>query len=253
MKERRNFEGGFFLDDLPPGQKKDNLIERFGLLLDIEYQEHVISVMHEWCFSKDKKLNAKRAELVSKEICMPLTAWCDSEYRDGGLCGNAADMTATRDFLQKADDIVYMLRHNTRPPYPEHISIFNDAWSFFQRSIAHRLHIRSSVLQDAVGKLPLLVNEEIERRERQAAEDAKSGARRWQKTGTNAARKYWEDDFDDWLLKARKIIKKNPSISARKLGKVIAEKLYDPKEAEKAAETIRKHKPITNLLKKANK
>jgi hypothetical protein len=139
---------------------KDNPLKRFELLLDIGYQEHVIGVMREWRFSKDKKLNAKRAELVFEEICAPLTAWIDSEYMNGGLSGNAADMEAIQEFSQKADDIVHMLRHNTRPLYPEHISIFNNAWSSFQRSIARRLHIRTSVLQDYAKELPLLVDEE---------------------------------------------------------------------------------------------
>lgn len=229
---------------------KDNPLKRFELLLDIGYQEHVIDVMREWRFSKDKKLNAKRAELVSEEICAPLTAWCDSEYSDGRLSSNSGDMEATLDFLQKADDIAYMLRHNTRPLYPEHISIFSNAWSLFQRSIVHRLHIRSNVLQDAVKELPLLVDEEIERRVSQAAKDAKLGARKWQKIGTNAARKYWKNDFDNWVREAKKIIKSNPRISARKLGELIAEKLYNPEQAKKAAQTISKHEPITNMLKK---
>jgi hypothetical protein len=118
-------------------------------------------------------------------------------------------------------------------------------------------------LQDAVKKLPplsdeeikRLVDEEVERRAKQAAEDAKLYTKTWSKTGKDAARKYWEDDHDKWMLEAKKIIKSNPKIkSARKLSKVIAEKLgYDPEKAKKAEETIRKHKPITNLLKKLNK
>jgi hypothetical protein len=96
-------------------------------------------------------------------------------------------------------------------------------------------------------------DEEIERRVRQAAEDAKLRAREWQKTGKDAARKYWKDDHDKWMLEAKKIIKSNPRISARKLGELIAEKLYNPEQAKKAAQTISKHEPITNMLKKMNK
>ena len=98
-------------------------------------------IQTELLFDFDKELFP---ELVFEEICAPLTAWIDSEYMNGGLSGNAADMEAIQEFSQKADDIVHMLRHNTRPLYPEHISIFNNAWSSFQRSIARRLHIRTS-------------------------------------------------------------------------------------------------------------
>lgn len=228
---------------------KDNPLKRFELLLDIGYQEHVIGVMREWRFSKDKKLNAKRAELVSEEICAPLTAWIDSEYRNGGLSGNAADMEAIQEFSQKADDIVHMLRHNTRPLYPEHISIFNNAWSFFQRSIVHRLYIQFSALQDAVKEV---VAEEIERRKKQAVEDAKlmrdECLRKWQKAGKDAATKYHKSDHDRWIQEAKKIIKSNSRVkSIRQLTGMIAKNLgYKPE----AAETMRKYKPIIKMLNK---
>lgn len=255
---------------------KDDLLERFESLLDVGYQKHVIAVMREWCFSEDKKINLKHAELVYEDIYAPLAAWAESEYGEGRLKENVQDKEAIQDFVQKADDIVYLLRYNTRPLYPEHISILNNAWSFFQRSLAHRLHTRTrilkdyidesafeSIIQNAINKalqnqrketakeLQVRIDEEIKRREELAEKEKKSRIqvvhKKWQKRGVESARKYNKKDFMEWDSQAEIILKNNPGIkSIRELSAAIVKKLNYPIGAD---ETIRKRETIINMMK----
>ena len=232
---------------------KADLSKSFELLLDTEYQQHISEVMNEWCGNAHTKLNTAHADLVDKEISKPLWIWID-QIRGERKAGNYSDIEAAEAFASKAEDIVYIFRYNIRPLYPEHVAMLNDAWTQFQRSIAHGLHVRNRILNELIDNQPSLkiaVAEELQRRsaeEIQKSEARKRKAqRKWQSAGSAAARIYTEDDEDKWLITAKKILKKSREIkSIRGLARKIQEETDYPFAAE---ETIRKTQSIINLLK----
>ncbi len=235
----------------------DDLLARFESLLEVEYQEHIIEVMREWCYSKRANLNKEYANLVQGEIYEPLLAWVDNE-RTTSKSRNNPDIDAALDFAQKADNIIYILRYNTRQLYSAHVSILNDAWSYFQRSVAHRFYVRSRIVREYISEAgPKAadqsgVDEEILVKEAQAEaeKELKFQARcaKWQKAGVKAAIKYPEQDKKKWIAVAIKILNNTPrKISARQLAKDIATKFGYPISA---IDTIRKYETIINLLKK---
>lgn len=232
---------------------KANLSESFELLFDTGYQQHIIEVMNEWCGNTHAELNAAHADLVNKEISNPLRAWID-ETQSGMKAGNYPDMEAARAFAIKADEIVYILRYNTRPLYPEHVAMLNDAWSEFQREMAHGLHVRNRILKEVIDSQPSIeaaVAEYLKQRSREEADKRKAKKQEvyeiWQKAGADAARKYTADDEKEWLKAAKKILKKNNRIkSIRQLAVEIEEELKHPIGAW---ETIRKTESINKFFK----
>lgn len=234
---------------------KDDLLALFESLLDVEYQEHIIEVMRQWCYSKRANLNKEHANLVQEEIFEPLMAWVENE-RTTSKSRNNPDIDAALDFAQKADNIIYILRYNTRQLYSEHVSILNDAWSYFQRSVAHRFYVRSRILREYFSEAgPTAadqsnVDEKIQVKEAQAETEKKQNFRarcaKWQKAGVKAATKYPKQDKNKWVTEAKKILNNTPRrISARQLATDIATKFGYPNSA---IDTIRKYRPIINIL-----
>ena len=231
---------------------KSDLSEKFETLLDTEYQHHIIEVMNEWCGDTHGQLNAARADLVDKEISSPLRAWID-EAQSIIKAGNYQDIEASRTFAIKADEIVFILRYNTRPLYPEHVAMLNSAWSEFQREIAHGLHVRNRILKEVIDSQPgkeEVVDEYLKQRDREEAtkREAKKqeNLKNWQCAGANAARKYTADDKKKWLEAAKKILKENNRIkSIRQLAIEIGKRLGYPPESDG---TIRKVESIKKLF-----
>jgi hypothetical protein len=87
---------------------KYDLSEKIELLLDTEYQQHIIKVMNEWCSNIHTKLHTVHANLVKKEISAPLWVWVDKTQREI-KANNYKDLEAARAFAIKADEIVYIL------------------------------------------------------------------------------------------------------------------------------------------------
>ncbi|MFZ1851141.1 MAG: hypothetical protein WAU15_02725 [Nitrosomonas sp.] len=230
-----------------------DLLESFESLLDTEYQHHIIAVMNEWCGNTHAKLNAAHADLVDKEISYPLRAWID-ETQSGMKAGNYSDIETAQAFSTRADEIVYILRYNTRPLYPEHVAMLNDTWSHFQRSLAHSLHIKNRILKGFIDAQPSIENavaEELQRRadeeRRKSEEKISEGRRKWQAAGADRARKYTENNEQEWLKAGKRILKENREIkSARQLAYQIGkEGKYPPG----AWETIRKKESFIKLFK----
>ncbi len=229
-----------------------DLLESFESLLDTEYQRHIIEVMNGWCGSTHAKLNVAHANLVDKEISDPLRAWID-ETQGGIKAGNYPDIEAAHAFSTRADEIVYILRYNTRPLYPEHVAMLNDTWSHFQRSLAHSLHVRNRILREFIDTQPSIENsvaEELQRRAdeemRKSEEKISEGRRKWQEAGADGSRKYTEDDEQAWLKAGKRILKENRKIkSVSQLAVRIEE---EGKYPFGAWETIRKRESIIKLL-----
>lgn len=232
---------------------KSDLSENFELLLDTEYQQHIIEVMNEWCGNTHVKLNTAHADLVNKEISDPLRVWID-ETQSGVKAGNYPDMEAAQAFAIKADEIAYILRYNTRPLYPEHVAMLNSTWSQFQREMAHELHVRNRIIKEVIDSQPNIeaaVAEYLEQRSREETDKRiakrREGYEIWQKAGANGARKYTADDEKAWLKAAKRILKKNNRIkSLRQLAVEIEKGLEYPIGAW---ETIRKTESINKIFK----
>lgn len=226
--------------------------ENFANLLDLDFGDHVIEAMKEWCFDKPNAIGAELADIIYEDISSPLWAWIDEMQRKRKP-GNYSDIDAAKAFAVKADDIVYILRYGTRPLYPEHVTMLNNAWSQFQRELAYGLHVSNIVLNDFINNPPGLdvaVDKELQRRsdEYLQAREARTikGRGKWQKTGADASRKYTEKDKEVWLVSAQEILKENKNIrSTRQLSREIQEKTGYPFQAE---ETIRKTKSIIKLM-----
>jgi urease gamma subunit len=151
----------------------------------------------------------------------------------------------------------HILEYNTRPLYPDHVAMLNDAWSEFQREMAHGLHVRNRILKDAIDSQPskqavideylkIKILEEENKREAKKQEACK----KWQTSGANAARKYTADDIEKWLKEGENILKRNNSIkSVRQLAIEIEKELGYP---DGARETIRKIESIKEIFKQHN-
>ncbi len=105
-----------------------NESDKLGLLLDPEYQSHIIEVIKEWCGEKPSKKSSLRADLVDKEISKPLQAWIAE--RANGELPHLNGLEAAHELYIKTNDIVYILRYQTRPLYPEHVSLFGQPLTY---------------------------------------------------------------------------------------------------------------------------
>lgn len=231
---------------------RSDLSEKFESLLDTGHQHHIIEVMNEWCVNTHGKLNAARADLVDKEISFPLWAWIDEAQRTI-KAGSCQDIEASRAFAIKADEIVFILRYNTLPLYPEHVAMLNSSWSEFQREMAHGLHVRNRILKEVIDSPPgkeEVIDEYLKQREREEAAKREArkqeGLKKWQQTGADAARKYTADDEKKWLEEGKKILKENNRIkSVRQLADEIVKRLGC---SPGSSETIRKIESIKKLF-----
>lgn len=234
----------------------DNSLGNFDDLLDPDFQDHVIEVMKGWCTGKYSTLDSSRADLIETQISEPLKFWINETLKRR-KSGNYSDIESANAFAIKSDNIVYILRYKTRPLYPEHVSILNDAWSDFQRSIAYNLHIRIRVLSEIIDRQPDLsatVDKEIKRRDAEEAKQKeelnRAAKMKWQKAGAEAAIKYNEDDEKKWHKAGKEILgMSNGKISIRGFARQIQKELGYPDEAR---ETIRKTETIINLVKEHN-
>lgn len=234
-----------------------NESDKLGLLLDPEYQSHIIEVIKEWCGEKPSKKSSLRADLVDKEISKPLQAWIAE--RANGELPHLNGLEAAHELYIKTNDIVYILRYQTRPLYPEHVSLLNDALAQFQRSITSGLYFHNRMLERTLEvtlknqrNIESAIDEELHRRAEQEAKKREiikqQGRKNWQAAGVNAARKYTQSDRKKWLAVARVLLKENRHInSVRKLAEGIQKKLGYCFGAE---ETIRKDRSIINIYKK---
>lgn len=232
----------------------DDPLGNFDDLLDLDIQDHVIEVMNEWCTDTHSALNASRADLVEAQISKPLKFWIDEIFKEG-TASNHHVIEAANEFAIKADNIAYILRYKTRPLYPEHVALLNDAWSVFQRSMVYGLHVKNRILKEIIDNPPDLstaVDEEIRKRSESEAkkkeEHNRSAKMRWQKSGVASARKYDEADRVKWRNACKRILKSDAKIkSARELARKIQEEMgYSPE----AYETIRHDEKIKEAFKK---
>lgn len=234
---------------------KSDQSEKFELLLDLGYQQHVIGVLNEWCDDARLKDNAGCADLVHETISEPLLVWADEtqNQREPGV--HYDDIDAAREFAIRSENIVYILQYNTRKLYPEHVSLLSDAWTLFQRSIASNLYVQIRLQStQIVGQLDnkAIIAKELQR---MADEDARKREvlkreekKRWQEAGVAAAIKYTENDKKAWLETGRRILEKGEHVkSVRDFARKIQEELC---LSYAAAETIRKNVAVVSLFKK---
>lgn len=241
------------------------LEESFESLLDSDYQSHIIEVMHEWCGDTHRKLNAKRADLVHDEISAPLLTWI-SERHNNGIVGNYTPANvATVRFADEVNNLIYILRHATRPLYPEHINSINDAWSYFQRSIAYELQVKNRILTEYIhADLPnhnqnipkealmAAVNEELnlrfEREKIKHENDERDRITTRQEKWAAGARKYKKEDEGEWLKAGILILERDTKLKIKSIRSLANEIIKVTGCKKEALETIRKTSSIKDLI-----
>lgn len=247
----------------------DDLSARFADLLDPDIQYHVIEVMKEWCDGTYSVLNTSRADLVEAQISKPLKFWIDEIFKENAASNNHV-IEAANEFAIKANNIVYILRYKTRPLYPEHAALLNDAWSDFQRSMVYGLHIRNRILKEIIVNPPdvsAAVDEEIQRRieeENQQAEAKRQETiKKWSNSGALGAKESRLNRVEILLMLGNKVLEeenRNEIRSIRNFAKKIANKVkegnfsYETSKGRKeklrsGSEAIRKFIEIKNLHK----
>lgn len=232
----------------------EDLSASFADLLDPDYQNHVITAMKGWCDNYRYASGEAYANLVLTDIARPLRWWLN-ETKQKRKPVNYQDIEAGIAFADKADAIVFILLHKTRPLYPEHVTIFDNSWSAFRNSIAANLFIEAKILSDYIRGLPdleTIANEELRKRreldeqEREARKQA--NLEKWHWAGMEAARKYDADDVKIWVEAAKKILRLNE----RKIKsiRVLAQGIIKETGCDSVAfETIRKEEEIIKIYK----
>ncbi|MCG7755635.1 MAG: hypothetical protein LZF63_03115 [Nitrosomonas sp.] len=235
----------------------EDLSASFADLLDPDYQNHVITAMKGWCDNYRYASGEAYANLVLTDIARPLRWWLN-ETKQKRKPVNYQDIEAGIAFADKADAIVFILLHKTRPLYPEHVTIFDNSWSAFRNSIAANLFIEAKILSDYIRGLPdleTIANEELRKRreldeqEREARKQA--NLEKWREAGPEAARKYHAEDVGIWVKAAKKILKRD--MAKIKSCRLLARKIMkETGYASAAFDTIRKEEKIIKLYKKHN-
>lgn len=214
----------------------EDLPASFADLLDPDYQGHVISAMKEWCDDYRYASGEAYANLVLNGISHPLRVWLHEQW---GKSSSHQDIELGLAFRAKVDDIVYILRYKTRPLYPEHVSMLDDAWSAFRH-----------------GEDPEKIADRVlhKRRERAAQEkEYKKRVNQENRTlrGAEATRKYDADDVKIWVEAAEKILKLNKG--EIKSIRELARRIIKETGCNSAAfETIRREEEIVKIYNKHN-
>ncbi|MBL8499464.1 MAG: hypothetical protein JNL77_02595 [Nitrosomonas sp.] len=226
----------------------EDLSASFADLLDPDYQDHVITAMKEWCDNYRCASGEAYANLVETQISKPLKLWINETLK-------ADNFEAANTFAIKADNIIYILRYKTKPLYPEYVSLLNDAWSEFQRSIVYSLYIKARVLSRIIDNQPDLqaaVAEKLRQLEDEKFQEIEARKQanldKWHWAGIEAARKYDADDVKIWAEAAKKILRLNE----RKIKsiRVLARGIIKETGCDSVAfETIRKEEEIIKIYK----
>lgn len=237
--------------------------ESFADLLDPDYQDHVIEAMKKWCLDRHYVIGAQLADLVDEDISRPLRVWIDETHRKREP-GNYSDIEAAKEFAVKADDIAYILRYKIRPLYLEHVTMLDDVWTQFQRSIAYHLHIETRVL---TANLPAAVAGEIQRRideaKQRAEAERQKGIEKWSNSGVAGSKENRLNRTEVLIMLGRKVLEeenRNEIRSIRSFAKKIANRvkegnfLYETSTGRKEKlkskfESIRKSMEIEELHK----
>jgi len=229
----------------------EDLSASFADLLDTDYQDHVITAMKGWCDNYRYTSGEAYANLVETQISKPLKLWINETLK----ADNYPDIEAANTFAIKADNIIYILRYKTKPLYPEYVSLLNDAWSEFQRSILYSLYIKARVLSKIIDNQPDLqaaVAEKLRQLEDEKFQEIEArkqaNLEKWHWAGMEAARKYDADDVKIWVEAAKKILRLNE----RKIKsiRVLAQGIIKETGCDSVAfETIRKEEEIIKIYK----
>jgi|CXWL01.1.fsa_nt_gi hypothetical protein len=180
-------------------------------------------------------------------------------------------MEAAQAFAIKADEIVYILRYNTRSLYPEHVAMLNSAWSQFQSEMTHGLHVRNRTLKEYIDSQPdteTAVADYLEQRSREEAikreEKKREKLMAFHASGVEGSKESKLNRVEVLLMIGKKIIEqenRNKIISLRRFSEKIEAEIKkgkffyetstgEKKELKSKFDSIRKSDEIKNLHKK---